>query len=537
MSDRALELERRIAELENENRRLRAGIFEPSGGVVVAPEPVQAQFEAAVKAIGDHFKRIDIDPSRAMIGFDDERYVLVRASALSIDFLDTLVQLYADRGEEQALTISRGFLFDIAHTIGTNDARTISEKLGSREPIEKLSAGPVHFAFTGWSLVDIKPASNPVPNEDFCLVYEHPYSFEAASFVKAKRRSEVPVCIMNAGYSSGWCGHSFGLELTALELKCRARGDDACLFVMAPPHRIHDRAREHFDVDPETLGKKGFDVPTYFERKRVEEELRESLRRLREAQDELVRKERLASVGLLVAGVAHEVNTPLGVAVTAMGVVHDELAALRARFEANKLTRADIKQFFERAGQGASMVRTNLDRAAEEITNFRRVSVDHATQEKRAIDFGRYVRQTLDSLRPVIKKGALDVSLVTHGDLRVETYPGAVSQIITNFVTNSALHGRAGEPANDPLPVRVTIERRSPSLVALRYEDEGKGMPDDVRARAFQPFFTTARGGGGTGLGLHVVHSLVMDVLRGRIELHTGPGAGVRFELELPVGE
>ncbi len=533
-------LRRRLQELEAENRRLRSGIFRPSGRVVVAPEPVQPLFDEAVVKIRGHFERVDVDPSRALIAIGDERYVLVRASALSIHFLDTLVQLYADRGEEQALTISRGFLFDVAHTIGKNDARAMNEKLGSREPIEKLSAGPVHFAFTGWSLVDIKPQSNPVPDESFCLVYEHPYSFEAASFLEAGRSSEGPVCIMNAGYSSGWCGYAFGLELTALELTCRARGDDACRFVMAPPHRIHERVREHFDVDLEALGKKGFDVPSYFERKRAEEELRESLRKLREAQDELVRKERLASVGLLVSGVAHEVNTPLGIAVTAMGVLDEEMTALRARFGDGKLTRADLKQFLDRAGQAAGMVRTNLDRAAQEITNFRRVSIDHVTQERRELDVGAYVRQTLDSLRPVVRKALLEIAVETRGDLRASTHPGAIAQIVTNFVTNTALHGRGVPSAHDepkaaPLAARLCVERRSASLLVLAYEDDGVGMSETVRARAFQPFFTTARGGGGSGLGLHVVHSLVVDVLRGKIRLETAPGEGVRFEVEIPL--
>src|SRR5690606_29478773 len=114
-------------------------------------------------------------------------------------------------------------------------------------------------------------------------------------------------CIMNAGYSSGWCESSFGLELTAIEVSCKARGDATCSFVMAPPHRIAARVREHFGIDLDTLDASGFDIPTYFERKRVEEDLRTSLRKVQEAQDELVRKERLATVGLLVAGVAHEV--------------------------------------------------------------------------------------------------------------------------------------------------------------------------------------------------------------------------------------
>src|SRR5690606_26670921 len=116
-----------------------------------------------------------------------------------------------------------------------------------------LSHGPVHFAYTGWALVDIKPSSTPVPSDDYCLVYDHPYSFEAASWLRAGRHSEGPVCIMNAGYSSGWCESSFGLELTAIEVSCKARGDATCSFVMAPPHRIAARVREHFGIDLDTL--------------------------------------------------------------------------------------------------------------------------------------------------------------------------------------------------------------------------------------------------------------------------------------------
>lgn len=512
-------LRARIAELEKENERLRAGVFVPSAKVVHAPAPIEPLFDQAVQTIREHFAHVEIDPSRALIAAGDERYLLVRASALSIDFLDTLVQLYADRGEETALTISRGFLFDIAYTIGKNDAHAMSEKLGSTDPIQKLSHGPVHFAFTGWSLVDIKPASNPVANEDFCLVYDHPYSFEAASFQRAGRTSEGPVCIMNAGYSSGWCSDSFGLELTALEISCRARGDETCSFVMAPPHRIEEHVREHFGVDLAAVLKKGFDVPTYFERKRVEEEL--------------VRQERLASLGLLVSGVAHEVNTPLGIAVTAMGVVDEELRALEKRFADNTLTRSATTRFFETVGQATKMIHSNLDRAGEQIQNFRRVSIDHVNQEQRSIDVGAYVRQTLDSLKPVVRRGSLDVTLTSEGDLEVTTYPGAIAQLVTNFVTNSALHAK-GSPER-PVAVRIHVARIAPETIGLRYEDEGVGMTDDVRARAFQPFFTTARGEGGTGLGLHVVQSLVADVLRGKMNLETAPGKGVRFDVELPI--
>ncbi len=533
MTDETKSLLERIDALERENQKLRSAIFEPSQPTVVsAPPALRPLFAQAEVSIRDLFRRIDIDPARAMIAVGEERYLLIRASAFAIDFLDTLVQLYADRGEREALVIARGFLFDIAHTIGLHDARTIHERLGATDSIDKLSGGPVHFAYAGWATVDIKEGSRPIADEDFCLVFEHPYSFEAAAFVRAGRRSEGPVCIMSAGYSSGWCKASFGIDLTAVEVTCKGRGDASCSFVMAPPHKVAERLRDHFGTTHDNLAAKGYDIPTYFERKHAEEEVRRSLQQLKETQEELIRKERLATVGLLVSGVAHEVNTPLGVAVTAIGVLHEELTELRTRFEANELTKGDLRSFFDRGGQAEKMVRANLDRAAHEITKFKRVSVDHTTEEKRQIDVGEYVRQTLESLRPLVRKGTLAITLTTDGDLGCVTYPGAIAQIVTNFVTNTVVHATRSEASN--LAVDIHVGRNGDGAVDLLYADHGKGMTDAVKAKAFQPFFTTQRSGG-SGLGLHIVQSLVADVLRGRITLDSAEGAGTRFVVTFPV--
>ncbi|MBX3229157.1 MAG: XylR N-terminal domain-containing protein [Labilithrix sp.] len=516
--DETARLHARIAELEAENLRLRRGVFVPSGPTVATPPGLTPLFAEAERAIRELFGRIEIDPARAHIAVGDERYLMVRASAFAIDFLDTLVQLYADRGEREALAIARGFLFDIAHTIGVHDARVVHAQLGAKDPIAKLSAGPVRFAYAGWASVEIDPRSNPSPDEDYCLVFEHTYSFEAAAFVRAGRRSEGPVCIMNAGYSSGWCKESFGVDLTTLEATCKARGDASCAFVMAPPHKVAERVREHFGTEHESLASKGFGIPTYFERKHVEEEL--------------VRRERLATVGLLVSGVAHEVNTPLGVAVTASGVLAEELTSLRARFDAGELTKGDLRAFFERSGQAGAMVSANLERAATEIAKFKRVSVDHATEERRAIDVGDYVRHTLKSLQPIVRKGNLALDVATEGDLSCLTFPGVLAQIVTNFITNSAVHASRDDGA--ALPVHLRIARLSEGQLELTYADEGRGMTEAVRAQAFAPFFTTRRTGG-TGLGLHIVQSLVADVLRGRITLTSAPDRGTRFVVTFPV--
>lgn len=537
MSEALLE---RIAALEAEIERLKSGAFEPSDRVVEVPPESRALFDQAADTLHRYFARVDVDPAQAKIAVESERYVLIRASALSVNFLDALAHLYADRGEREAIAIGRGLLFDLAHTIGIHDARCMHEKLGHEGPLEKLSAGPVHFAYTGWAKVVIKPESQPSPDDDFCLVYEHPYSFEADSFIRAKRTTEGPVCIMGSGYSSGWCEESFGLELTAVEGTCRARGDRACAFVMAPPHRIRDRVREHFGGDVEGSSARGFDVPTYFERKRAEETVRDTLRRLKEAQEELVRKERLAAVGLLVASVAHEINTPLGIAVTAMSVVNDELLELESKFSDNRLTKKDLSVFLEQAFEASTLVAANLDRAAVQVSNFRRASVDQTSDAFVEVDLVSYVRQTLENLKPIARPGRLDVSFdCTETRIMAFTQPGAFAQLLTNFLTNSAAHGRRpDEPPSHRLTVTislalVTLDDRP--MIRLVYEDDGCGMSEEVRQQAFQPFFTTARTTGGSGLGLHIVQSLVSDVLRGKLRLETSPGKGVRFEIDLPI--
>jgi predicted hydrocarbon binding protein len=278
------ELTRRIEELERENRELRDGLFGvPDGPTFVVPEPLRPVFEQAQQTVSDYFRRVRVNPTRGFIEIGDERYVLVRASGLSIDFLDTILGLYADRDEEEALAIGKGILFDIAHSIGISDARKFHERMSLTDPIARFSAGPIHFAHSGWALVEIKPSSNPVPSEEFFLCYDHPYSFEAASWLSAGRRSTYPVCVMSAGYSSGWCEESFGLELTAVEVSCQARGDATCTFVMAPPGRIALQLERHFGLKPEDTGAAGVDIPTYFDRKRREEERERLIEELKTA--------------------------------------------------------------------------------------------------------------------------------------------------------------------------------------------------------------------------------------------------------------
>lgn len=209
------------------------------------PAPFRGPFLAAEKIVAGYFESMEQDPTKGIITIGGERYVLVRAMSLSVHFFEFMKELYPALTEGEAVEGAGSALFDMAFAIGRSDARAFCERLGVRDPIEKLSSGPIHFAYTGWAFVDISPESNAVPTDDYLLVYDHPQSFEADSWLARGRTTTFCTCHMNAGYSSGWCSESFGLDLAAREIQCRARGDAVCRFVMAPRHILDQRVALH----------------------------------------------------------------------------------------------------------------------------------------------------------------------------------------------------------------------------------------------------------------------------------------------------
>lgn len=257
---------------------------------VFVPESLEPQFLKAQDYVSRYFKNRKENPEQGQIEISGERYVLVRAASMSKEFLDLVTSLYQDRGEKEARTVAFGFLFDMAHAIGKADARSFYAKMGVSDPIEKLSAGPIHFAHTGWAFVKIFPESHPTPDENYFLIYDHPFSFEANTWMKSGEKTDFSVCIMSAGYSSGWCEESFGIPLVAVEIQCRAKGDEHCRFLMAPPSRI-EKYIEKYSADtsnkPAIYG--SIDVPEFFQRKRLEDELlksEETVRALLNAPDD-----------------------------------------------------------------------------------------------------------------------------------------------------------------------------------------------------------------------------------------------------------
>jgi PAS domain S-box-containing protein len=255
-----------------------------------------------------------------------------------------------------------------------------------------------------------------------------------------------------------------------------------------------------------------------------------ALERLREAQAQLVQNEKLASLGALVAGVAHEINTPVGVGVTASSTLQAHAAQLAQRYQEGTLKRSDLERFLALAEESSQIILKNLQRAAELIHGFKQVAVDQSSGERRAFMLKGYLEEVLLSLRPRLKKTSHRVEVECPGDLMLDSYPGAIAQILTNLVTNSLIHGFEGR---DHGLIRIEV-RAEHDWVSLRYSDDGKGIPRDHLSRIYDPFFTTKRGSGGSGLGLHIVYNLVAQMLGGTIDATSDAGRGAEFLIRFP---
>jgi PAS domain S-box-containing protein len=258
--------------------------------------------------------------------------------------------------------------------------------------------------------------------------------------------------------------------------------------------------------------------------------LEESLAVLNEAQDQLVQTEKMAALGELVAGVAHEINTPLGVCVTAASFLELKLDELSRHLAAAGLDRALPEKFLNTLNEAMASILTNLTRAAELVKSFKLVAVDQVSEEKRRFNVKEYIETVLLSLRPKYKRTPHTVEVRCPQDLAIVSYPGAVSQVITNLVMNSLLHAFDGVAHG-----RMTLElSAAEGRCVMRYADNGRGIPPEHLKKIYDPFFTTKRGRGGSGLGLHVVYNLVTRTLGGRIECASEPGRGTVFTIAFP---
>jgi len=209
---------------------------------VKVPEPFLPLFEKADQYVASLFREFEQKPEQGTIHLGKERYILVRGESLFAALFDQLENTF---GWEQATE----FLYNIARIIGESDARAFSQSRGLTDPAEKLSTGPVHFAYAGWAFVDIYPSSHPSPDENYFLQYQHPNTFESEVYKRKGLKPNYPICFFSAGYSAGWCSEAYGVEVHAREMKCTAKGDDRCEFIMAPFEKLDEYAKKFYAKD------------------------------------------------------------------------------------------------------------------------------------------------------------------------------------------------------------------------------------------------------------------------------------------------
>lgn len=263
----------------------------------------------------------------------------------------------------------------------------------------------------------------------------------------------------------------------------------------------------------------------------INEELVETLYQLQKTQDELVKTSKMAALGGLVAGVAHEINTPAGVALTAASHLEKITKELADIYENKKLKRVDFEEYIQECQQATDIIFSNLRRADRLIRSFKQVSVDQTSEVRRRFNIKEYTEETLLSLSSKLKNTGHIVTVQCDENLEMDSFPGGFSQIITNLLMNSLVHGYQLDDAGQ---IRIDIVKETKGLV-IKFSDDGKGMAEEVVKKIFDPFFTTKRDAGGSGLGLHIVYNIVAQQFKGTIECESSPGQGTTFTITIPM--
>ncbi|HAI59432.1 MAG TPA: diguanylate cyclase [Xanthomonadaceae bacterium] len=260
-------------------------------------------------------------------------------------------------------------------------------------------------------------------------------------------------------------------------------------------------------------------------------ELRAALDYLDKARHHLVEREKLAALGQLVAGVAHEINTPVGVIVTATSHCQGLLGELRTAQAAGTLSRSRFEDALAELDDGLAMALRNAERAATLVESFKRTAADQTHDVRSRFDLGQVLADVLAALQPLLRRRGVRTELSVTPGIACDSYAGSLAQVLTNLVMNAAVHAWPEGAAGGAIAIRAGQEG---PRAWLRVEDDGAGMAPEVLRKAFEPFFTTARTRGGTGLGLSIVRTLVEQTLGGEIRIDSTPGGGCRVEVRFP---
>ncbi|MDZ8187974.1 MAG: ATP-binding sensor histidine kinase [Nostoc sp. ChiSLP02] len=261
------------------------------------------------------------------------------------------------------------------------------------------------------------------------------------------------------------------------------------------------------------------------------QELSETLINLKATQSKLVEAEKMASLGGLVAGVAHEINTPVGIGVTVASALVEHTSEFCSKYQSGAMKRSDLEKFFDLTVQSGNTLLINLNRAAELIQSFKQVAVDQSSEVQRVFNFKNYLNEILIQLRPKLKTSKHKIEIYGEDNITLDSYPGALSQIVTNLLMNSLTHAYEPEDSGKLIFKFQQIDQQ----LHIEYADDGKGIAAENLTKIFDPFFTTKRSQGGSGLGLNLVYNLVTQKLKGEIECESELGKGSKFMIKFPM--
>lgn len=274
------------------------------------------------------------------------------------------------------------------------------------------------------------------------------------------------------------------------------------------------------------------------ERKRAEQEVRRAkdaaetaLGHLRETQDALIEVEKLAALGRLVAGVAHEINGPVGISLTVASALQRKTEMFAAEAARGHLRRSSLDGFIELVKAASVQLVANLGRAAELVQSFKQAAADQQHFNRRSFDPGELTEQVLSRLQRELRDRGIAIRIQCEPDLSMDSYPAALGQVLANLAFNSMIHAFPAERTGN---IDIKLSAAGHSHVELVFADDGDGMPPQIRRQAFDPFFTTRRHQGATGLGLHIVYNIVAERLGGRLQLESAAGAGTTIRITLP---
>ncbi len=263
--------------------------------------------------------------------------------------------------------------------------------------------------------------------------------------------------------------------------------------------------------------------------RRINKKLEYTIQRLENTKDKLVESEKMASLGNLIAGVAHELNTPLGISLTAASTIGDVGRTLKSRVDENKLKKSELNNFILKLGELDQLICSNLERCHDLINSFKQVSADQVVAKHREIYLKDYLQEILNTLSIYLRKNEVSCEIFGDNPL-IMVDPSILNQILNNLTTNAIVHAFEGKESKK-IKLQVITED---SQYKVAFKDNGKGMDERTQQRVFEPFFTTKRGQGGTGLGLNIVHNLVYSKLGGTININSHLGQGTSFIITLP---